>query len=145
MITIQPMCPEHLDGMAELEQMCFSMPWSRAMLADELFNEYAVYYVAESGERVAGYIGAHMFLDEGHITNLAVSPDLRRQGIAGGLIDKLMRIAVKSEIKHMSLEVRESNAAAISLYLNKGFKVVGKRPGYYSGPKEDALLMTAEL
>lgn len=145
-ISLVPMCEEHLDGMAELEQACFSMPWSRAMLADELTNSYAMYYVAEdSGGRVAGYAGMHMILDEGHITNVAVSPDMRRRGIASALMDKLLRVAERGGIKHVTLEVRDSNRGAIELYMKKGFKPVAVRKDYYTQPREDGVLMIKDF
>ena len=144
-ITIVPMCEAHVAEMAELEQVCFSMPWSYIMLRDELLNDFAVYYVAEIEGKVAGYAGIHMIFDDGHITNVAVHPDFRRNGIASALIDKLTRVADRSGVRKITLEVRESNEAAISLYTGKGFKPTAIRKNYYNLPNENAILMTRKL
>ena len=111
------------------------------MLSDELTNEYAVYYVAELDGRVVGYAGIHMLFDAGHITNVAVSPQHRRKGIASALIDTILRIADKSGLESITLEVRQSNDAAVSLYSGKGFIPVAERKNYYSKPVENAILM----
>ena len=144
-ITFAPLSREHLDDMAEIEQLCFSMPWSRAMLADELVNDYAVYYVAEQAGRVAGYAGMHTLFDEAHITNIAVRPELRRMGVGGLLLDKLIRVAALGGVKTVTLEVRESNVGAIALYSKKGFLPAAIRKGYYDLPNEDAILMELKL
>ena len=84
-------------------------------------------------------------LDEGYISNVAVHPDARRQGIGDALIDALAAKAAELELAFLTLEVRESNAPAIALYAKHGFHPVGKRKNYYDAPKEDAVLMTCYL
>ena len=80
-----------------------------------------------------------------YISNVAVSPDHRRQGIASTLIEALLRRAEELQLSFVTLEVRESNAPAIALYGRFGFTPVGRRKGYYDAPKEDAILMTRLL
>ena len=101
--------------------------------------------MAEAGESVLGYVGMMFVLDEGYISNVAVSPEHRRQGIASALIGELLRRAEELRLSFVTLEVRESNAPAIALYERFGFAPVGRRKGYYDAPKEDAILMTRFL
>ena len=85
-VRIVPMKTEHLDAVAELERTCFTVPWSRNALAEELDNALSAFLVAlDEEERVVGYAGLQVVLDEGYITNVAVRPDCRRRGVAGKL------------------------------------------------------------
>ena len=145
-VRIVPMTSEHLDAVAELERTCFTVPWSRNMLAEELDNALSAFLVAldESG-RVVGYAGLQVVLDEGYITNVAVRPDCRRCGIAGKLLDVFERFAAGNRLSFLTLEVRESNYAAIALYGRHGYRGVGRRKNYYEHPKEDAVIMTREF
>ena len=139
--AILPMTFSHLDEMAALEQVCFSMPWSRASLQDELSNEYAVYYVAEDeAGKVAGYAGIHIVLDEAYITNVAVRPDARRNGVATALMRRLENVARGSGAVRMLLEVRESNSAARAAYEKLDLRPIAVRPRYYIRPTEDAVI-----
>ena len=137
--------PRHLDALLELERLCFSVPWTRAQLEAELPDAHHEFLVAESGDLLLGYIGMMHVLDEGYISNVAVAPDSRRQGIASALITALLRRAQEKELAFVTLEVRASNAPAIALYERFGFEPVGRRKGYYEMPKEDAVLMTKFL
>ncbi len=135
----------HLDALVELERSCFSIPWTRAQLMAELPDERHEFLVAEAGEEVLGYVGMLFVLDEGYISNVAVAPDYRRQGVASALIRALLARAAERELSFVTLEVRESNAPAIALYEGFGFAPVGRRRNYYDAPKEDAILMTCFL
>ena len=135
----------HLDALVELERSCFSIPWTRAQLTAELPDERHEFLVAEAGEEVLGYVGMLFVLDEGYISNVAVAPDYRRQGVASALIRALLARAAERELSFVTLEVRESNAPAIALYEGFGFAPVGRRKNYYDAPKEDAILMTCFL
>jgi len=90
---------------------------------------------------VLGYVGLMFVLDEGYISNVAVAPEERRQGVADALISALVD-RTRNKLAFLTLEVRESNAAAISLYKKHGFEIVGNRKNYYERPRESALLMT---
>ena len=142
---IQPMDENSVAQVAALEQVCFARPWSLAALESELCNPIAVYFAAMRGEEVAGYAGMHNILGEGHITNLAVSPALRRRGIARALLDTLVACAREHGLCLLTLEVRASNTAAIALYGGLGFAPAGLRKGYYDSPREDAVIMTLEI
>ncbi|MBS5480732.1 MAG: ribosomal protein S18-alanine N-acetyltransferase [Clostridiales bacterium] len=144
---ITPMHADHLDALADLESMAFSIPWSYDALAEELQNPLAVFYVAEDvdAESAVGYIGMHHILDEGAVTNIVVHPACRRQGIAACLMQEVIRYAEEHDISRIVLEVRPSNEAAIALYEKFGFELDGRRPGFYDSPKEDALLYSLKL
>ena len=135
----------HLDALHELELSCFSLPWTREQLETQLPDGNHEFLVAESGGRLLGYVGMMTVLDEGYISNVAVAPSARRQGIASALLSELLRRAGERELAFITLEVRASNAPAIALYEGFGFVPVGLRKGYYEAPKEDAVLMTKLL
>ena len=145
-VQIVPMTGDHLDEVAELERVCFSTPWSRNMLAEELENDLSAFLVAlDDSGRVAGYAGLQVVLDEGYITNVAVRPDCRRQGVAGQLLQVVLNFGQANHLAFLTLEVRASNYDAIALYGSRGFRSVGRRKNYYEHPKEDALIMTKEF
>lgn len=129
---------EYLDEVCEIEKNCFSNPWSRQSLAEEIDNENAHFAVALIDGRVAGYMGLQIFSGEGYVTNVAVLPEFRRCGVAKALI----RACMKNKMNFMTLEVRESNLPAISLYEKTGFERIGIRPDFYRNPDENAVIMT---
>ena len=142
---IVPMDRSHLSQIAQLEQACFSQPWSEAALEEELYNPQASFIVAEDGEGgVLGYAGLQVILDEGYIANIAVEDAARRHGVASALLDVYCRFG-QEHLAFLTLEVRASNAAAIGLYLKHGFEEVGRRKNFYSHPREDAIIMTREF
>ena len=145
-VRIVPMTADHLDEVAELERVCFTTPWSGNMLAEELDNYLSAFLVAlDDNDNVAGYAGLQAVLDEGYITNVAVRPDCRRQGIAGKLLQVFLDFAKGNHLAFLSLEVRASNYDAIALYGSRGFRSVGRRKNYYEHPREDAIIMTKEF
>lgn len=143
-VKIVPMAAEHLDRLEQLERMCFSRPWSKKMLAEELDNQCAAFLVAlePETEKAVGYAGLLVVADEGYITNVAVDPSCRRQGVAAQLLQVFDNFAKGNHLAFLTLEVRPSNAAAIALYEGFGFQEVGRRRNYYDLPKEDALILT---
>ncbi|MBO4853890.1 MAG: ribosomal protein S18-alanine N-acetyltransferase [Oscillospiraceae bacterium] len=143
-VRIVPMCDDNLDELEKLEKICFSRPWSKKMLAEELENQCAAFLVAVSGTQVVGYAGLLVVADEGYITNVAVFPAYRRRGVAQQLIAVFDRFARGNRLAFLTLEVRPSNTAAIALYQSAGFREVGRRRNYYDLPKEDALILTKE-
>ena len=145
-VRIVPMNGDHLDEVAELERICFSVPWSRNMLAEELDNLLSAFLVAlDDNDRVVGYAGLQVVLDEGYITNVAVRPECRRQGIAAKLLQVFLDFATANKLAFLTLEVRASNYDAIALYGSRGFRSVGRRKNYYEHPREDAIIMTLEF
>ena len=143
-IRIVPMNADHLEEIERLERICFSRPWSRRMLAEELENQCAAFLVAEDGQTgaVMGYAGLLVVADEGYITNVAVFPEYRRQGVAAKILEIYLNFAQANRLAFLTLEVRPSNEAAIALYQRYGFEEVGRRKNYYDLPKEDALILT---
>ena len=142
---IVPMDRGHIPQVAALEKECFSTPWSEAMLEDALFDPQASFLVAEDEEgNILGYAGLHVILDEGYIDNVAVERDARRHGVASALLDVFCRFGT-ANLAFLTLEVRSSNAPAISLYEKFGFFRAGLRKGYYQHPREDAVIMTREF
>ena len=145
-VRIVPMNADHLDEVAELERICFSVPWSRNMLAEELDNLLSAFLEAlDDNDKVVGYAGVQVILDEGYITNVAVRPECRRQGIAAKLLQVFLDFAKANQLAFLTLEVRASNYDAIALYGSRGFRSVGRSKNYYEHPKEDALIMTLEF
>ena len=136
----------HLGQLAELEQLCFADPWGEADLAYELNDPLCLWLVTldETG-RVVAYGGSRLVLDEADIMNIAVRPGLRRQGLGSALLFELLRRLTRLGARVVTLEVRESNDPARRMYEGFGFVQAGRRPGYYSHPKEDALLLRREL
>lgn len=138
--------PKHIDAVEEIEKQCFSLPWSRQALISQLPDDMHMFVVAENEQGNAiGYVGMMYVLDEGYISNVAVSPDYRRLGIADALINKLISSAEDKMLSFVTLEVRESNTPAIELYAKNGFSEVGLRKNYYEKPTENAILMTRFL
>ena len=143
-MQIRRLDKSHVGEVARLEFLCFSRPWSEKSL-ELLTTDAAVGFVAICDGCVAAYGGMMCVLDEGQITNIATHPDFRRRGLAAAVTDALIGYAKENGICSISLEVRESNLAAIALYERLGFVTVGKRPHFYSDPTEDALLMEVRI
>ena len=128
-----------------LEQVCFSDPWSYESLEhDILNNKLSFYIVAEVEGVVCGYVGIWNIVDEGHITNVAVSPDYRRKHIASNMLDVLIASCEEAGVERFTLEVRAGNEPAKALYAGKGFKEISVRKGYYQDNGEDAIIMWRE-
>ncbi|MEK5176340.1 ribosomal protein S18-alanine N-acetyltransferase [Heyndrickxia sp. FSL W8-0496] len=135
-----------LDGIMEVEVQSFTLPWSREAFYNEFVkNHFAVYFVLEDKERIIGYCGVWLVVDEAHITNIAVLPEYRGQQLGELLLRSMMEFASESGAKSMTLEVRVSNTIAQSLYKKLGFFEGGIRKNYYSDNQEDALVMWVNL
>ena len=141
LFQVKPIEYQHIKEIAKLEKICFSCPWSEQTIT-EAFETGTKFFVALKDEKVLGYVGISAILDEGYITNVAVFPEARQQGVASVLLEYLFNFAKEKGLSFISLEVRESNTAAISLYEKFGFKTEGMRKNFYSHPQENALIMT---
>ncbi len=154
-LIYKQMCKEHLRAVSQIERECFSHPWSEAAFYDELENPMSLTVVAlyaDSSEEtssleqtVAGFVNARILSNEVYINNIAVSENFRRKGIGKGLLTLLEKIAESKKAAFITLEVRESNLPAISLYTSLGYLTVGKRKKFYRDPIESAVLMTKNL
>lgn len=140
-IDIVDMTINHIDGIMDIEKDSFAIPWSRKSIEDELRNKLAIYFVALYDDKIVGYAGMWHVVTEGHITNIAVHKDYRKQGIGDKLVKKLIETAEEKEMIGLTLEVRPSNEAAMRLYKNNSFKLEGIRKEYYEDNKEDAYIM----
>ncbi len=143
--TIRKMNIGDTKQLAKLDEICFAVPWSEQAFVDEASNELATYLVAVDNDTPIGYIGYWKVIDEGHITNIAVSPEYRRCGIASQLLEKTIKTAYNENLCLLTLEVRKSNIAAKNLYEKYGFVRLGERKNYYHSPLEDAVIMTLML
>ena len=141
---------EDVPRLYEIECASFSEPWSENSLTEFIVNREMRFCLAaredgSPGAKVLGYVGFQYVLDEGEIANLAVDPDCRGKGVGFALLEALARECQRRKIRMIHLEVRPSNAGALSLYRKCGFEEAGRRRGYYADTGEDALLMTRRL
>ena len=142
-MTVRRATIEDAKEIFAIEMECFSVPWSLDSIETELVNEdKKLYYVVEDANGVIGYAGAWLVYDEGQITNIAIRPSARRQGLGAKLTSALIEECFKRGMHEIFLEVRISNLSALSLYRQLGFTVKGMRKNYYSEPKEDAYIMS---
>ena len=129
-----------LDEILAIENDSFPLPWNRDHFLDELKSVHAFPLVAfDPEENVMGYICPRLLFDEGHILNVAVNRAFRGSGVGRLLVERVLRDCREGGADTVSLEVRPSNHAAISLYRQLGFVETGRRRNYYENG-EDALL-----
>ena len=143
-MKITRMTKRHLADVAELERLCFGEPWSAEALC-LLLGDMAIGFVCEIDGRAVAYAGMMLVPGEGQVTNVAVHPDFRRRGMGRMLTEALCSEAKARALEQISLEVRESNASAISLYQSLGFYEAGRRRRFYCNPSEDALVMLRDV
>ena len=147
--NVRAMTSDDIPQICHLEKLSFSQPWSEFAFASELAdNELAFYLVIvpnEEPERVVGYGGLWVILDEAHVTNIAVLPEYRGRRLGQLLVWTMQQMARFKGAKRMTLEVRVSNYSAIKLYKRLGFAEEGVRPRYYTDNNEDASIMWCDL
>ena len=148
---------QDVSAVAAIEKMCFSLPWSEQSLIDSVKREDTMFLVCEEfdeknsddtgdeNSNIVGYIGMYLSFDEGDITNVAVSPAHRKKGYGEALVSKAKELAKEKQLEMILLEVRVSNAPAISLYKKMGFEELGIRKNFYEHPVEDAIIMKCPL
>jgi [ribosomal protein S18]-alanine N-acetyltransferase len=135
-----------LGAIVAIERACFSDPWTRGMFAPHLdAGNGSAFVVAEDRGTVIGYAMTLTVTDEAELLNIAVDVDRRGSGIGALLLDEVMRRARAAGALDMWLEVRASNTAARTLYDSRGFVAVGVRKRYYHAPREDAIVLQADL
>jgi [ribosomal protein S18]-alanine N-acetyltransferase len=135
-----------LDGVLDVDVLSFTRPWTRAMYESEFLNrDTSRMFVLRTVSRpVAGYCAAWFILDEIHINNIAVRPELRGQGLGSALLTHVLEEGRAVGASRATLEVRRSNDDARRLYERFGFRVAGVRRDYYTDPTEDALVLWRE-
>lgn len=142
---IRKMTEHDIPGVMEIEQESFTLPWSKESYLGELKNNFATYLVCDYEGDVAAYGGIWVVFEEAHITNIAVGPNFRQQGIGRRLMLELENVARKKKALKILLEVRPSNDAALRLYNSLDYMPTGLRKKYYSDNGEDAIIMTKLL
>jgi ribosomal-protein-alanine N-acetyltransferase len=140
MLQIIDMSEKDIEQVSALEQECFSMPWSRKSFEEVLKNPKAIYVVAKD-EEIIGYCGAYVILGEADINQVAVAPAYRNMGVGKKMLEVLLAKLKQMGAKCVTLEVRESNHAAITLYEHMGFSKEGIRKNFYEKPVENAYIM----
>lgn len=135
---------DDLDVMVGIERASFPDPWSKASMKEEVESDWPPLVVEREGKVVA-YLCVWGVLDEWHITNLAVHPDYRRQGLGKRLLCAVIDLAAGAGCQRLLLEVRPSNVTALRLYSGQGFVELYRRPRYYIKPSEDGLVMVLAL
>ena len=128
--------------LAEIERECFAHPLEETQIRSLLGDEKNIFLAAREGGLLTGSVWVQTVLDEGYIGKVAVRPAFRRRGLADALLNALHGLGRERGLSFLTLEVRAGNAPAIALYEKNGYTRVGRRPGYYDHPKEDAILMT---
>lgn len=140
-VTLSLMQKEDLNEVLEISSLSLKESWSLQAFNEELSNPLAKYIIAKTPEKIVGFAGVWTIIDEGHITNIAVHPDFRKQGIGATLVKSLIEHCNTWGCLALTLEVRSSNIAAQNLYKKFGFIEEGIRKKYYSDNKEDAIIM----
>jgi [ribosomal protein S18]-alanine N-acetyltransferase len=137
---------EDIDQVLVVEHASFATPWSREAFYNEInTNRFATYIVLEEDQKIIGYCGVWIVVDEAHVTNVAILPDYRGRKLGQVMMSKLIEIAKDKGAKSMTLEVRVTNYPALALYRKFGFQNGGIRKNYYSDNQEDALVMWVRL
>ena len=145
-LTVVPTVYDHLDKITDIEKDCFSNPWSRASFEASLAaDKLQTCLTALLDGEAAGYICIFHLFEEGELLNIAVSPKYRRLGIAQRLIDEMLTLLKTKNVERVTLEVRQSNASARSLYEKNGFLPIAVRKNYYTNPFEDGIVMEKRL
>jgi ribosomal-protein-alanine N-acetyltransferase len=143
---LRPMREDDLDAVMEVERRAYPFPWTRGIFRDCLRAGYPAWLMQRDGAIVA-YAVLSVAAGEAHILNLCTAPELQREGHGRRMLRALLQVARGHRAERVFLEVRPSNAAAISLYDSEGFNEIGRRPRYYPavGGREDAIVMALEL
>ena len=145
-MEIVKMNEDHVASVAAIEKECFGVDaWSEKSVASELTNQLSLWLVVVDGDRVAGYVGSQTVCDETDMMNVAVTADYRRQGLGEKLVLALVEELKAINSKCLTLEVRDSNTPARTLYEKLGFQQIGLRKNYYRNPKEDAYILRKEF
>ncbi|MCZ0704190.1 ribosomal-protein-alanine N-acetyltransferase [Natronobacillus azotifigens] len=145
-VNIRPMEVDDIPQVTIIEERSFTLPWTQDIYRKEITdNNFAHYFVIENKERIIGFCGVWIVLDEAQVTNIAISPDFRGNGYGSMLFQAMLNQVITLGARKLSLEVRVSNNAAKKLYRKFGLKPGGIRKKYYTDNNEDALVMWVKL
>ena len=139
---LRDMNPADLAGIVRIEQRVHACPWSSGNFTDALKSNYVCKVYEAEGE-ILGYVVFMLVVDEAHLLNISIVAEYQRKGLGRGLLGATMKIARGCNMRRMLLEVRHSNAVALGLYRDVGFRQIGLRHGYYSAgsEREDGIVM----
>ncbi|MDE2848338.1 MAG: ribosomal protein S18-alanine N-acetyltransferase [Gemmatimonadota bacterium] len=143
--VIGKMDRSHVSQVLEIERACYPAPWSESAFHHEITSGTSVALVAKDAESVTGFLVGWIAADQVHVANIAVAAGYRRRCVGTGMMVRLLEEAVRRGCTSSSLEVRESNLAARSMYSRLGYHAVALRKSYYSSPAEDAVVMVKTL
>jgi ribosomal-protein-alanine N-acetyltransferase len=142
---ISEMTLEDIPAVQAIERQIFLTPWPRNAYRREITqNRLATYLVLREAEEIVGYAGLWKMHDEAHVTTVGVRPQDQGRGYGMALMIALIDAAYAVDARWMTLEVRASNGGAMALYEKLGFKVIGRRRGYYTDDGEDAIVMWSD-
>jgi [ribosomal protein S18]-alanine N-acetyltransferase len=141
MLSLRIATIEDADSLVDLDRLCFGKLWSRDQYLREIESPNSDIVLLLRKDQLIAYGCVWAIVDEAHITILGTHPEHLRQGHARKVLKELLRLAIAREMKRATLEVKESNQAAIALYQTLGFEEAGRRKKYYSDTKEDALIL----
>ena len=144
-ITIRPLEPRDIDAVVAIEREAFTTPWQPETFAGLLDRDAVELTVMVDDETIVGYSVLWCILDQGELANIAILPPRRGAGLGARLLRHVLDIANGRGVERVFLEVRASNEAAHALYRRFGFVETGRRANYYEHPREDALVMVAQL
>ncbi|GAC1656993.1 MAG: ribosomal protein S18-alanine N-acetyltransferase [Candidatus Dormibacteraceae bacterium] len=144
-LVIEAMREADVPTIQEIEKDIFSTPWPRNAYYRELASRNTAHYVVlrRDGE-IIGYGGMWRMYDEAHVTTIGVRRDQQHGGFGRVLFAGLVQAAYDLGAKWVTLEVRTSNVNAMRMYEAFGFKVIGRRRGYYTDNGEDAIVMWSD-
>lgn len=144
-LIIEPLTPEFVDQVAEIEKECFSVPFTKNDILSYLEKDYWHFLIARDSSEVLGYISFTLIVDECNICNVATKGKYRGLGVGSCLVNSAISFVLENGGDKLFLEVRESNKVAIRLYEKFGFLVAGVSKNHYSKPLENAVLMNLFL
>ena len=142
-IVIEPYRDE-LDDVLDIENACFTDPWTKEMFIGAIGGEYTYFTLARDSGKICGYLLALIYPPEAEIMSIAVHPDCMGKGIGAALITEFISQSEARGSEAIYLEVRKSNERALRLYNKFDFVPVGIRKNYYSNPREDAIVMVRQ-
>jgi len=147
-LEFAPMNIRDVEEVVRIENDAYPFPWTRGNFLDSLANRYQAWVLREADERLAGYFLLMSAVDDVHLLNITVRPDLHGQGIGRYLLNKVCELAESAGIYRVLLEVRPSNQHALAVYRHAGFQMIGIRKKYYpaaGSSREDAIVMRLTL
>ncbi|GAB3799323.1 ribosomal protein S18-alanine N-acetyltransferase [Virgibacillus kimchii] len=145
-LTIRPMNVQDVEAVWQVENATFSAPWTKEIFYGEITrNDHAYYFVMLLNDKIIGYVGVWVVVDDAQITNIAVLPEYRGKKLGEKLFRYTIQKLILMNVSRLSLEVRESNIAAQKMYRKFGLVPGGIRKNYYVDNQEDAIVMWVNL